>query len=70
MVNRRLAGLIHDTRVYKSTVFYVKSKYHHLVMSRVNLEKVLNRVAGKYIEENEKVYDTLGVKEDLFLRKI
>ena len=28
-----------------------------------------NTVAGKDIEENEKVYDTLDVKEDLFLEE-
>ena len=36
-----------------------------------DFENVLNRdtVAGKDIEENEKVCDTLDVKEDSFLRK-
>ena len=38
IVNRRLAGSIQDTRVYRSAVIDVKSKDHHLVVSRVNLK--------------------------------
>ena len=37
-VNRRLAGSIQDTRVYGSAVIDVKSKDHHLVVSKVNLK--------------------------------
>ena len=40
-VNRRLAGSMQDTRVYKSgksAVIDVKSTDHHLVVSRVNLK--------------------------------
>ena len=38
IVNRRLAGSIQDTRVYRSAVIDVKSKDHHLVVPRVNLK--------------------------------
>ena len=38
IVNRRLAGSIQDTRVYRSAVIDVKSKDHHLVVSKVNLK--------------------------------
>ena len=38
IVNRRLAGSIQDTSVYRNTVIDVKSKDHHLVVSRVNLK--------------------------------
>ena len=36
-----------------------------------HFENVLNRdtVAGKIAEENEKVWDTLDVKQDFFVRK-
>ena len=36
IVNRRLAGSIQDTRVYRSAVIAVKSEDHHLVVSKVN----------------------------------
>ena len=32
IVNRRLAGSIQDTRVYRSAAIDVKSKDHHLVV--------------------------------------
>ena len=35
IVNRRLAGLIQDARVYRSAIIDVRSKDHHLVVSRV-----------------------------------
>ena len=38
IVNRRLAGSIQNTRVYRSAVIDVKSKDHHLVVSKVNLK--------------------------------
>ena len=38
IVNRRLAGSIQYTRVYRSAAIDVKSKEHHLVVSRVNLK--------------------------------
>jgi hypothetical protein len=38
IVNRRLAGSIQDNRVYRSAVIDVKSKDHHLVVSKVNLK--------------------------------
>ena len=38
VVNGRLAGSTQDTRVYRSAAIDVKSKDHHLVMSRVNLK--------------------------------
>ena len=38
IVNRRLAGSIQDTRVYRSAVIDVKSKDHHLVVFKVNLK--------------------------------
>ena len=38
IVNRRLAGSIQVTRVYRSVVIDVKSKDHHLVVSKVNLK--------------------------------
>ena len=37
IVNRRLAGSIQDTRLYRSAFIDVKSKDHHLVVSRVHL---------------------------------
>ena len=44
IVNRRLAGSIQDTRAYRSAVIDVKSKDHHLVVSRVNLKLNFGRV--------------------------
>ena len=38
IVNRRLAGSIQDTRVFRSGIIDVKSKDNHLVESRVNLK--------------------------------
>ena len=38
ILNRKLAGSIQDTRVYRSAVIDLKSKDHHLVVSRVNLK--------------------------------
>ena len=38
IVNRRLARSIQDTRVYRSAVIDVKSKAHHLIVSKVNLK--------------------------------
>ena len=37
MKNQRLTGSIHYTGVYRSAVIDVKSKDHHLVVSKVNL---------------------------------
>ena len=37
IVNRRLAGSIQDTRVYRGAVIDFKSKDHYLVVSKVNL---------------------------------
>ena len=46
-VNRRLAGSIQDTSPDKSAVIDAKSKYYHLVVSRINLKlKVWN---GNYL---------------------
>jgi hypothetical protein len=47
VVNRRLVGSIQDTRVYRSAVIDVKSKDHHLVVSRVNLK--LKYEKGSYL---------------------
>ena len=44
IVNRRLAGSIQDTRVYRSAGIDVKSKDHHLVVSKVNLKLKFRRV--------------------------
>ena len=38
IVNQRQAESKQDTRVYRSVVIDLKSKYHHLVVSRVNLK--------------------------------
>ena len=51
IVNQRLAGSIQDTRVYRSGVIDVKSKDHHLVVSRVNLKLKFrkgNYLLGRY----------------------
>ena len=50
VVNRRLAVSIQDTGVYSSAVIDVKSKDHHLVMSRVNLK--LKFWKGNYLPES------------------
>ena len=47
IVNRRLAVSIQNTRVYSSAVTDVKSKDHHLVVSRVNLKLKLRK--GNYL---------------------
>ena len=49
-VNRRLAGSIQDTRVYRSAVIDVKSKDHHLVVSKVNLKLKFRK--GNYLPES------------------
>jgi len=38
IVNQRLTGSTQDARIYRSAAFDVKSKDHHLVMSRVSLK--------------------------------
>ena len=51
IVNRRLAGSIQDTKVYRSAVIDVISKDHHLVVSKVNLKLKFrndNYLPGKY----------------------
>ena len=47
VVNRRLAGSVKDTRVYLSAVIDVKSKYHHLVVSKVNVKLKFQK--GNYL---------------------
>ena len=63
IVNRRLAGLIQNTRVYRSAVIDVKSKDHHLVVSKVNL-KLKFRKGNSLLES----YD-VGKLQDENLRK-
>ena len=51
IVNRRLAGSIKDTRVRRSAIIDVISKYHNLVVSRVNLKLIFwkgNYLPGSY----------------------
>ena len=40
IVNRRLAGSIQDTRVYRCAAINVKSKDHHLELSKELQEKI------------------------------
>ena len=47
MVNRRLAGSIQNTREYSSAVTDVKSKDHHLIVSRTNLKLKFRK--GNYL---------------------
>ena len=63
IVNWRLAGSIQDTRVYKIAVIDVKSKEHHLVVSKVNLKSMFWK--GNYLPES---YD-VGRFQDENLRK-
>ena len=63
IVNRRLAGSIQDTRVYRSAVIDMKSKDQHLVVSRVKLK--LNLWKGNYLSGS---YD-VGRLQDESLRK-
>ena len=63
IVNRRLAGSIQDTRVYRSAVFDVESKDHHLVVSKINLKLKFRK--GNYLPES---YD-VGRLQDENLRK-
>ena len=62
-VNRRLTGSIQDTRVYRSAVIDVKSKDHHLVVSKVNLKLKFQK--GNSLPES---YD-VGRLQDENLRK-
>ena len=51
IVNRRLAGSIQDTRVYRRSVIDVKSEDHHLVVSKVNLKlkfQMVDYLPGSY----------------------
>ena len=64
IVNGRLAESIQDTRVYKSTVIDVKSKDHHLVVSRVNLKLKFRK--GNYLPRS---YD-VGRLQDKNLREM
>ena len=50
IVNRRLAGSIRDTREYRSAVIDVKSKDHHLVVSKVNSKLKFRK--GNYLPES------------------
>jgi len=50
IVNRRLAGSIQDTWVYRSFVIDVKIKDHQLVVSRVNLKLKFRK--GNYLPVN------------------
>ena len=59
IVNRRLAGSIQDTRVYRSADIGVKSKDHHLVVSKLNLKLVFR--IGKYLPE---IYDAGRLQDD------
>ena len=62
IVNRRLAGTVKGTRVYRSAVIEVKSKDHHLVLSRVNLKLKIGKDnylpgsydAGRLQDENQR----------------
>ena len=50
LLNRRLAGSIQDTRVYRIAVIDFKSKDHHLVVSKVDLK--LKFPKGNYLPES------------------
>ena len=63
IVNRRLAGSMQDTRVYRSAIIDVKSKDHHLVVSRVNLK--LKSQKGNYLRRS----DDVGTLQDEHLRE-
>ena len=63
IVNRRLAGSIQYTRVYRSAVIDVKSKDHHLVVSKVNLKLKFRK--GSHLPES---YDA-GRLQDENLRE-
>ena len=72
IVNQRLAGTAKGTRVYISAVIEVKSKDHHLVLSRVNLKLKIGKDnylpgsydAGRLQEENlrETFHEQLNAK--------
>ena len=59
IVNRRLARSMQDTRLYRRAVTDVKSKDHHLVVSRVNLK--LEFWKGKYLAKN---YDISRIQDE------
>ena len=63
IVNRRLAGSIQDSRVYRSAVIAVKSKDHHLLVSKVSLKLKFRK--GNYLPES---YDA-GRLQDETLRE-
>ena len=63
IVNQRLAGSIQDTKVHRSVVIDVKSKDHHLVVSRVNLKQKFRK--GNYFPER---FD-IGRLQDEYLRE-
>ena len=52
-MNRRLAGSVKDNRVYRNAFIDVKSKDHHLVVSRINLK--LTSRKGNYLLGNYEV---------------
>jgi len=65
LVNRILAGLIQDARVYYSVVIDIESKFYHPLVSRVNL-KLKYRKDEKLRETLQKLLNTKleGLKFD------
>ena len=59
IVNRRLAGSLQDTTVYRSAVIDVKSKDQHLLVYRVNIK--LKFQEGNYLLGN---YDAGKLQDD------
>ena len=65
IVNRRLAGSIQETRVYRSAVIAVKSKDHNLVVSKVNLKPKFRK--GNSLPES---YNVGRLQDENFRKKI
>ena len=59
ILNRRLAGSVKDTRVYRSAVIDFKSKYHHLVASMVDLKLKFQK--DNYLPE---IYDVVRLQDE------
>ena len=63
--NQRLAGSIQDTRAYRSAVIDVKSRDHHLVGSRVNLNLKFRK--GRHLSG---IYDVGRLNDENFGKNI
>ena len=59
IVNRSLVGSVQETRVYRSVVFDVKSKDHHLAESKDNLKLKFQK--GNYLPDS---YDVGRLRND------